>query len=402
MSNSCPPDYTLSCDVASLPIKSRHLIPNFCNDARPAYQSYRAEACDKLGLPGEWGNNELAGQCTFRAGTINDICEYGGGIIGTKVSCERLNFLGDTSWCCLNPGHCFVNDDQSQGTCPPNCRATSGPEGSGCQPFYIDYCTTSAKNKIVSLWQPGGFCRRVLTDNGDDLEFVSAMGSGLLQNAFGAGPIPELGEPGTDDALVETVYDVCWDNPAACNRYLKSTTCPQYTRQQLAGLKTGTKFCGCSLCVSSQNIKDVDINGSEIHCRQTLCVIDNVFIEAEQIGNVTFEQACGSCQNGACACIIKDVEISAGGTIGNIDLSQKCFNTKCYETSPSGQVVEIKCDNEPTPGTPPPGSEPKEDSFFKKVTTKIPIWAIILMAVLGILIFLMIIFVLFMLFKKKK
>jgi len=388
----CTPNYNLSCQTAiSIERGGRYTIPEFCSIAGPGGTQARKDACNKLGKPGEFGNEMQLGNgsCPCHAGTL--------------TSCERLNWAGPVEPCCLVPGSCFAYGYQQGGTCDPNAREISG---SLCKSFYLGYCSKSDQNTLYEKWSDNAICRRALDENLNDPTFRSNLMTGFLTSVFGAGPVPQ-----SSSSLVDLAYNIAWDNPDASNNYLKKILCPRYTRENLSTNSLATKFCGCnlpvsqygtfenqvgvspacdSLCVSSQVIKDVDENGSPLYCQSNICIIDNVLIEAQETGNITFAQACGERCSGSCVCYIRDVSVSVGGTIGNIDINQQCGSASCFETLSDGSTVEVEC-----PGAQVPASPPPEDKRF-------PIWAIVLIIVLVVVFFLLIFVGLFFSFRKKK
>jgi len=380
-----------------------HIIPCFCSGIGGAGDTERVNACNRLGVAGEWryrpGDNL---SCFHFPGSVVE----GGSILGYKAICERADYKGNVGECCSNPGQCFSSNG---GTCPPEARSYTGKT---CQNYYLQYCSTNNLNDLQERWQEGGLCRRALDNNtlAGDLKYVSDLGSQLLGSYFHRGGISE-----TPSELQNMIYDICRDNPLACSRYLDESLCKNYTREDLISLPQARKFCGChlreelyetfesefggipkecdSICVSASNIRPVNSLGAPLFCQNSICIIDSVTIDLvnSNVGSISFGQLCGNCSDGSCVCIIKDVDIDAeDSTIGGINFDQECGNQKCYQTASNGNVLEVDCDLSIP--------ERQNEADEKEGITW---WWIILAVAAGIFILIIIILIFVFIFKKK-
>lgn len=374
----CVPDYTVTCTTAPN-IGDRTIIPGFCGPAGPAGTALRVNACNSLGLPGEFGNeNEVNNGCFYQAGNPGNSC---GGVVGRSVSCQRLNYGGNVQNCCLNPGSC-IDPVTGKGTCDPQARGYTGTQ---CQQFFLSYCSSPAT--LEENWAPNGVCTRVLEANSlsGNNAYVSELGNNFLSAFFGRN---ELSQPGsaTFNPFQDRVLNICQQNPLACNSYLQNNLCTSYSRVDLStSFPDLQKFCGCQLPLSEYNtflnnqggvslecdglcntattVKRVDpVSGKALTCSSNVCIIDDVTINLieSNVGNISFGQVCGGCAGGSCVCLTKDISITgSNSTIGNINFEQNCTTTTCYQTKSDGTIVEVPCgtiaeqeesaENTPTP-----------------------------------------------------
>lgn len=335
-----------------------HRIPCFCSNNTPSGEQARVDACNQIGISGEWEYKQGAGSTCYHY--TNSVVE-GGGVVGTTAFCNRKSYKGDVGECCRQPGACFSSNG---GTCDPQARSYTG---SKCQAYYLNYCSTNNLNDFKARWQTGGTCRRALDENAlaGNKQYVAQLGEIMMGTFFHRGAVSEY--PGD---LQKLVYEICHDTPLACNRYLNEVLCKDFTREDLINLPETRKFCGChlqdaeyitnvaelggsqkecdSICVSSINIRPVDSFGDPLFCNRSICIIDSVAIDLidSTVGEITFSQLCGDCGSGSCLCIIKDVDIKATDSeIGGLNLEQECGgNERCYQTAADGTVVEVDCD----------------------------------------------------------
>lgn len=376
------PQYVAKCDN----LGDRVVVQNFCSVAGPGGTSARINGCNRIGIAGEYGREIGEGGCSFKSGTNNQ-CTQGGGVDGHGLTCERIDFKGDTGWCCtvgLGPtgatSPCFVNNDQKQGTCHPNARSASG---SGCMNFYLTsdnssgFCDPSDFNEFKNRWDPNsetGYCYRALRANAEagSVTNVRSLGQLLMDGYFRRFSIAEKGQVGYND-FQETVLDICRTVPYACGDYLKQNLCVDYTREDVIDLPSRHAFCGCHLqsnqyetflnekagvrrecdtiCIADKTIKVTDSFGELQLCKNTICAIDNVTIDLinSSAGDINFGQVCGGdCANGGCSCMFKDINISGENSkIGNINFQQSCTKTQCFITSEEdGSLIEVDCEKQ--------------------------------------------------------
>lgn len=341
--------------------KEEHRIPCFCSNNTSAGEDARRNACNKLGIPGEWKYRDTGGDTCYHY--PNSVIE-GGNIVGTSAVCTRASYKGSIEECCHQPGSCFSSNG---GTCDPEARSYTGTK---CQNYFLNYCDPPNFNSFKERWQVGGICRRVLEENAlqKEYKYVSELGNVMMKAHFDKNFISEY--PGE---IQNIIYDVCKETPLACDRYLDEKLCTGYTREELTKTTYARRFCGChlkneeyatdlaelagstkecdSICVSSTNIRHVDSYGEPLYCNKSICVIDSITIDLidSSVGDINFKQLCGDCGDAGCICIIKDVEVvGEGNKLGDINLEQECEGgERCYQTADNGELVEVDCDVTP-------------------------------------------------------
>lgn len=167
-----------------------------------------------------------------------------------------------------------------------------------------------------------------------------------------------------------TLLDLCTDPtlPGVCEKFLGGTGttggyCGQFTREQAINSPTLTDFCGCyvppdptylaltvppgctgsgctgnpacdPLCRRSETSQKANnLTGEIFSCPQTICVIDDVIINANKsrvAGGINFNTVCSGCggADGAngCLCIVSGTNVSV--TAANVGLGAN-FNDFC-------------------------------------------------------------------------
>lgn len=430
-SSSKQPVYIASCDDN---IGDRITVEGFCSVSGPGGTQARRDGCNRLGMAGEYGEENMGGGCNFPSGT-NDYCTSSGGVVGNGLTCKRLDFKGDVGWCCttgLGPTGgtrpCFVDNDQKNGTCPPNARSSSSE---GCMNYYLPsansngFCNPDSFNAFVERWDPNsekGYCYRALITNAGEgnTTNVRSLGQLLMEGYFSRYQLTEKGQAGYND-FQETVLDICKRTPGACGNYLKNNLCRDYTRENVLDLPARQSFCGCHLqnnqyetflnekagvrrecdtvCIAERTIKPTDSAGNLQVCQSTICAIDNVTIDLinSQAGDISFSQVCGSNCTGACSCIFKDINISGQNSkIGDIDFGQSCNTKTCYVTSEEdGGLVEVDCEKfeeEAEERAQDPGERDNDVEGSGSVA--------IIFVIMGIIIFILLIVLMIMLFTR--
>jgi len=92
-------------------------------------------------------------------------------------------------------------------------------------------------------------------------------------------------------------------------------------------------------------------------CSQNICVIDNVTIDIinSNVGDITFNVACGGCEGGNCLCIFSDINIlNQASNVGNIDFNTSCGGN-CMTVDPTTGIPDKKV---PCPGGKPSPPSP--------------------------------------------
>ena len=118
---------------------------------------------------------------------------------------------------------------------------------------------------------------------------------------------------------------------------------PPSSISQVASALSGAKQCD-PLCNRVGNIRLATPEGKPLECERTVCVIDDVTINAIESNaeSVNFNQVCNICATGSgCTCIISGVDINeVWSQIGQANFNQDC----------GSQSLCLKIDS---PGTPP-------------------------------------------------
>jgi hypothetical protein len=160
-----------------------------------------------------------------------------------------------------------------------------------------------------------------------------------------------------------TLLSLCIDPtlPGVCGQFL-FPYCSEITRTDAINSPTLTNFCGCYVPPDPTYLKltvppgctgtgctgnaacdplchraltshqAIDATGELLECPQTICVIDDVVINANQSqvpGGINFNTVCMGCNDGSsdgCLCIVAGVDISA--TMANIGVGAN-FNQFC-------------------------------------------------------------------------
>jgi len=419
---TCPNYLDAKCDS----LGDTLVISNFCAASTNAGDAYRRDGCNSIGISGEYGIATPSGRgpgCTYKSGS--QPCTPGG-IVGQQGVCQRTAFLGDLEKCCTNNlGQCFVNNDQTQGTCPPDARSNTGQ---GCINFYtgdsftLGYCDPLNYDQFKERWAPTGYCAKAVAANALAQNYVAVeqLGNVMMSNYFNRFPLSAPGQSGYDP-FQQQVLSICQTNPTACASYLQNNLCKDYDRSSVIDSKDRQNFCGCSLptsaynsflnseagigrecdsvCTPAQVIKPV-INGSVIRCNQTVCSIDDVTINLinSSVGDISLSQVCGGCSGGNCNCFFKDVNINGENSkFKNINFDQDCSSQKCYITSETtGLAVEVDCKQEEQRQQDDANADPGPDQ------TKNNRPAAITFIIIGVLIVVLFIILLLIIFLKKK
>lgn len=165
------------------------------------------------------------------------------------------------------------------------------------------------------------------------------------------------------------IIRVCKNYPGSCEvgqeSMCNNCSIPEISREY--GL---IQFCGCfgsqattaatpeiitpecvSTCANSFSIKRAGSDGRNIECTQTVCVMNNISIEASNstFTNSTISQVCSNCLlSGGCKCFI-DVSLpqiakTLGITGDNNVLNTYCEDATCYTIDPDiGISTNVDC-----------------------------------------------------------
>nr|QBK93674.1 MAG: transmembrane protein [Pithovirus LCPAC404] len=287
------------------------------------------------------------------------------------------------------PQLCFESDANMDNTCNPNYRALDGNLGAlqigggnlgpNCRDFIFDHCV----QPDINNWNgPDSDCVRALDRNlfgqnigglsvslgipvADPSAYTSQTGGfawsksvmdQLIENIYQNGQVLGV-PPGSTNVsdLEPIVRNICLTSPGLCETALTNRVCAGETSSSVTLNPFKLPFCGCylgdefyakyvntfqvtkectPLCARNGNIGLVEADGiTQNLCNQDVCIIDDVNIQITnmqgQIGNVTFSQTCGGCNNdqstATCQCVIQGENIIAtDGLINDINIVQDC------------------------------------------------------------------------------
>lgn len=251
-----------------------------------------------------------------------------------------------------------------------------------CQGIPFD---SNQYNEWLQLWSTG-LCTEtyvdiLYTDQNGERRYNPAQLS-LIQNNFNAIFDKYLNAYGfeiTDDTsspnysvMQNIIHYSCSLLPGACDPYLTSSYCGNYTTATVAASPALLNFCGCfnlqargligtplicaGTCTKQRVIKIPDGIGGFAQCNQPVCVIDNLNITATNSanGSVNINQVCTNCGPQGCNCYINTGDINnINQQLGAVNVQQFCGpNSQCFITSNAGQPVDsVPCSS--TPVVPP-------------------------------------------------
>lgn len=188
-----------------------------------------------------------------------------------------------------------------------------------------------------------------------------------MQNAifryFSANPFNP--SPYTSSVVEDNILNTCYNIPGLCANS-QTKMCKGCTDSQVSTSLNLINFCGCYVDESQQlgltpecgytctldnasKLRNV-INGNVLECNQTVCVINDITINATNtsLQNINFNQVCNQCTSGQCSCFI---DVSIPEIINRLGISgpsftQKCPKSECYTVNnQTGNVVKEDCAN---------------------------------------------------------
>lgn len=215
--------------------------------------------------------------------------------------------------------------------------------------------------------------------NPDNLPQVQDDFYVLLNSAFGE-DLSGFNDT-VNTGLQETLLKACKDVPGACDAYLCNKLCPSFSYGFLSNNPAVTDWCGCyitpdnadtlfenitpnqvtpdderganpcyPLCHRIETIPLFSIeDGSEYECSTSVCVIDNVTINAvnSSVGNVNITQICPSCSpDRLCECIISSNDLPNTFEELGISASYSSYcgeNGQCYVLNPDNSLTPVNC-----------------------------------------------------------
>lgn len=187
---------------------------------------------------------------------------------------------------------------------------------------------------------------------------VQSVMTKYQNQGFTIGSIPGL--PGWNP-FQEFLYDnVCCPYPGLCQQGLEDV-CVNHDTTRISYNTSLLQWCGCHLredqysyysdkfgirkeCTPVCNRADVipitGLSGNNVRCQSDVCLIDNISVNIinSSTGGVSFDQVCGSCPSGSCACVVSDTTISIiDSTVGGqvVPILQNCSSLSCNQTNPS-------------------------------------------------------------------
>lgn len=202
-----------------------------------------------------------------------------------------------------------------------------------------------------------------LTYNPAQQALLQGLVNNLFQTYFLTNSLTDDVTSPSFNTFQNTLLSLCIDPtlPGVCGQFLDGY-CGSVSRTQAIDSPTLTNFCGCyvtpdpvylkytippgctgSACVGNPACDPLchraltshqanDTTGELLECPQTICVIDDVIINANQAevpGGINFNTVCSGCNDGTsdgCLCIVAGVDVSA--TMANIGVGAN-FNQFC-------------------------------------------------------------------------
>lgn len=339
----------------------------------------------------EWikiGPGASGGVCSncngLESGSGNGLCSSNGcSWSGVRQRCRRIAFHGDPVKCCRRSKaingeslFCFDNDNK-QNTCDPQYRGFLQP---ACIGVMAGFCSGDSETSYKNKWSGTSLtsdCLRFVQENTGNLNsykpVISAMVTRYLITDNNPITSPET-SGNAYDPFIQDLIDVCKANPGACDDVLKQK-CANVKRADLSGNVNLANVCGCFMpdieyasnsefgiprecdpvCALGSSIHLLDTTTSNPakskECKQSVCVIDDVTINVlanSVTGDVSFAQACSSCDGGSCRCFIQDTTITAvNSLIGDVSFSQQCGGApSCYKSAPvaGAPPIQVDCD----------------------------------------------------------
>lgn len=165
--------------------------------------------------------------------------------------------------------------------------------------------------------------------------------------------------------IENNMLNVCSDYPGSC-QIIQGQMCTNCDNQEISQSYELTRFCGCfsstpvaqglspecqPLCSMGNSIKLVDKNAVPLECNETICVIDNVSVQASNtsFNNSSITQVCGNCAiSGGCKCFIESsienlaYQLGITGT-GNT-FRTYCTDSECFVIDEATQETrEVSC-----------------------------------------------------------
>lgn len=174
--------------------------------------------------------------------------------------------------------------------------------------------------------------------------------------------------PYSSPALQSQILEACSSLPGICTNSA-TFMCQNCTRDNISSSFNTLQLCGCyapadsnfpnisqacdPLCTNSVSSKLRDpINGGVVECNQTVCVINNITINAANtsLNGIDFNQVCNQCvnDNASCQCYI-DVsvpDIIAKTGLSGPSLVQNCPFNQCFVVdNQTQQIKNVPCSN---------------------------------------------------------
>jgi hypothetical protein len=312
---------------------------------------------------------------------------------GVGVKCRRKKFTGDPLKCCLKDnvctGQCFQDNSVKKPlhTCPLENRDAGASE---CQEILKNYClgvdnadpqvfqdrwtTIKSLSYDTDVPDPNNSGQFIQETISFDTPICQAMlYRNVYKDSIGCsyqslnGIIPDTqgfewgkdlvsetfkryllqnGNLLTPSPMLDTLENICRQNPGLCDPYLKSY-CRNFPTESLNGNPFLSKWCGCHLnedhydqyldqfgiskactpmCHLPGTIPTVGDDGFHVlKCDQQVCMIDNLTIDAikSKIGDVNLTDICSGCID--CQCTIVDNTIIELGTkVGKLSIVNQC------------------------------------------------------------------------------
>lgn len=224
--------------------------------------------------------------------------------------------------------------------------------------------------ELKSVWGAGSTCGNVFSQsfynsqgvyNSNLFQQYQNRMQNVIYRYFSTNPFNP--SPYTSSVVEDNILNTCFTVPGICANS-ESQMCKTCTDDKISTSTNLINFCGC-YTVNSQNLNlspecsytctldDASklrniVTGNVLECNQTVCVINDVTINATNtsLQNINFNQICNQCIAGQCSCFI---DVSIPNIISQLGISgptfnQKCPSSQCYTVdNKTGAIVQEDC-----------------------------------------------------------
>lgn len=249
----------------------------------------------------------------------------------------------------------------------PNDDGVLAPTKRTCDLTKIFFETISRSNDCTPM---------TFSQSADGFAYVKKLLEATLEryteDGFVIGSMP--GTPGYNP-FQDLIHDnICCRFPNLCASSL-STSCANYSAQQLSYNIPASNMCGCYLPNNEYQkyVNEFQVNiectplcnrpgviplsnpdGSAVRCRQDVCIIDDIALNLTTTnitGDINITQMCANCSDNSsydsrasasCNCTINANTINVtGNEISNVNINNTCTSTSCTLTNPNTGLNDI-------------------------------------------------------------